>query len=129
MTARVAPLLSQAFDDLHDTSGGGAGDPIRASLLNGAKLLQDRFVAILGTDLTVQNNHNPFWHTGNPCSMAAVPVGDLLKKQPWTYLWRTAEGKSGGKGNPGLRKVERYEAHVARFIAGPRAHMWPLPGR
>jgi len=127
----VAPLLSQAHDEFHDTSGGGPGEPIRASLLNGAKLLQDRFAALLGTDLTVQNNHNPFWHTGIPCNMAGVPDSDLLTKKPWTYMWRVANGISGGKreGEKGLRKAERFEACVKRMIEGKNAHMWPLPGQ
>jgi len=128
-THMAARDLSQAFDDLHDSSPGGASEPIRASLLNGARKLQDKLTKALGTDLTVQNELNPFWFTGNSCNMACVGDRDLLRKKPWEYMWKVAAGTSGGKGAPGgfgLRKVERWQKLVERKTYGDSAHMWPI---
>ena len=99
-------------------------------MLNGAKLLQDKLVSVLGTDLTVQSDLNPFWHTGNPCSQAGDD--DLLRTRPWKHLWNVAGGAANGKGAPlssAMRKAERYEDHVAKFISsGNGGHMWPAGG-
>jgi hypothetical protein len=121
--------LSQAFDDLHDASPGGPGEPIRASLLNGARKLQNKLTELLGTDLTVQNNYNPFWYSGTSCNMTCDGGRDLLRKKPWEYMWRVADGCSGGKGAPNggqQRRAERWETFVGRKIYGAAAHMWPI---
>ena len=98
-------------------------------MLNGAKKLQDKLTKVLGTDLTVPNELNPFWFTGNSCNMACVGDRDLLRKKPWEYMWKVAAGTSGGKGAPGgygLRRVERWQKLVERKTYGEFAHMWPI---
>ena len=127
-THKAARDLSQAFNDFHDTNPGGAGEPIRASLLNGAKRLQDELTRLLGTDLTVQNDFNPFWYSGNPCNMVCDDARDLLRKKPWEFIWKVAAGTSGGKGSNSTlrRKAERWQPFVARRIYGESAHMWPI---
>lgn len=126
---RAWPRLSQAFDDFHSTSGGGPSEPIRAASLNAAKLLQDKFVAVLGTDLTVHSDRNPFWHTGSPCSQDTVGR-DRLQKKPWEYMWEVAKGAMPGKGKSFWRTSQSYQRHVHRLITpGLRAHMWPAGGK
>ena len=41
-------------------------DPVRQSLLNGAEVVRKALLEKLGSDMTVETTHNPFYHTGNP---------------------------------------------------------------
>ena len=84
-------------------------DPITESMLVQARLLQNEYRRILGDDLTVPDGDNPFHHTG-----LSVPLdaGDYRFRRPWEWVWRTAEGRSAGKG----RRVERWDVYVRRFL-------------
>ena len=87
-----------------------ADDPVTDSMLVQARLLQNEFRRILGTDLTIHNPNNPFWHTGN-----AVPLdgGDFRDRRPWEWPRATAEGRSAGKGRA---RIERWDLYVRRFV-------------
>jgi hypothetical protein len=99
-------------------------------LLNGAKLLQDKFFELLGSDLTKANGLNPFWHTGYPCSQVNVDPEDLLRKKPWKRMWEVAYGAGNGKGVDGKgRTSQRWEDHFEGFISpGNGGHMWKTGG-
>lgn len=84
-------------------------DPITESMLVQARLLQNEYRRLLGIDLTVPNAKNPFFHTGQP---VALDGGDYRWYKPWEWIWRTAEGRSAGKG----RRVERWDRYVRRFV-------------
>ena len=87
-------------------------DPITASMLVQARVLQDRFLQLLGRDLTRPDLLNPFWHTGTPVTMT---LGDYREYMPWLWIWRTADGRSAGRRRA---KPERWDLHVRRFVFG-----------
>ena len=92
---------------------------ILASTLNGAKFFCDKFVEMCGSDLTVDNPGNPFWHTGT-----AAPInipGSERERRPQKAIWRVAAGLSGGKGaeGRGLRKPQAWGQFVhGRIVEG-----------
>lgn len=125
-TMDVTPLLRgmmhvrHAFQATeHGTSDGD--DPITDSMLVQARLLQDELRRLLGTDLTVATNTNPFWHTGNP----VAHNGDMRTHRPWEWVWRAADATSHGKGPPMgfARRAERWDVYVRRYI---RNSMFPF---
>ena len=63
-------------------------EPIRPSLLNGAALIHKKLRETLGTDLTVDDPMNYFWHTG-PVNNSG---GDWQRKRPHKYMWACAGG-------------------------------------
>ena len=75
-----------------------------------ARLLQDEYRRVLGTDLTVVSANNPFWHTGNP-----VPLdgGDFRSRRPGEWWVRVAEGRSAGKGRG---RPESWDTYARRFV-------------
>ena len=94
-------------------------DPLRPSLLNGAARLRREMKAHLGADLTVANDHNPFWHTGTSPNMNIST--DVMRQRPWKHIWRVAAGVAMGKGSPSeageeKRKAEPYQRHIQRFL-------------
>ena len=87
-------------------------NPILASTLNGAKFFCDKFVEMCGSDLTVDNPGNPFWHTG---TAAPINVPSAVReRRPQKAIWRVAAGLSGGKGaeGHGLRKPQPWGQFV-----------------
>ena len=84
-------------------------DPVTESMLVQARLLQNEYRRLLGTDLTAASNVNPFWRTGQP---VVHDGGDFRTRRPWEWVWRTAEGRSAGKG----RSVERWDLYVRRYV-------------
>jgi hypothetical protein len=99
-------------------------------MLNGAKLLQDKFFELLGSDLTKANGMNPFWHTGCPCSQVDPGLDDLLLKKPWKVVWSVAWGAANGKGVSGKKRPSsRWQEHFYKFISpGKGGHMWKTGG-
>ena len=93
-----------------ETGAAEGDDPVTESMLVQARLLQNEFKRLLGTDLTINAPDNPFWHTGT-----AVPLweGDFRTRRPWEWVWRVAEGRSVGKGRA---RHERWDMHVRRFV-------------
>jgi len=85
-------------------------DPITESMLIQARLLQDEFRRLLGTDLTAVDPKNPFTHTGRPVDLAS---GDFRWYRPWEWWRRVAEGRSIGKGRS---RFEEWKLHVRRFV-------------
>ena len=85
-------------------------DPVTDSMLVQARLLQDEFRRILGTDLTIYDPLNWFWHTGNAVQL---DVGDFRTYRPWLWPRATAEGRSAGKGRV---RIERWDMYVRRFV-------------
>ena len=76
---------------------------------------------LCGTDLTVYDPINKFWHTGFPTN---AEVGDVETKQPQKYMWRVTAGTSGGKGPPGKdhrRKAQPYRRYAEHF---QQSHMF-----
>lgn len=85
-------------------------DPVRQSTLNAAEVVRKDVLAKLGTDLTVANEYNPFWHTGNPVKLNSGPARDY---RPWEDLIAVASGQTAGK-NRVMR--ESWNAHINRKI-------------
>ena len=88
--------------------------PIAQSLLNGAELVRQTLRAKLGTDLTISDDTNPFWHTGN-----RVKAARGRAHQPWEDYWRVAAGLVAGKGRA---SPEEYAKYVRRVIG---EHLFP----
>ena len=78
-----------------DGPGHRLDDGIPSYLYNDIAQIHRKLVETLGTDLTVASLGNPLWHTGIP-----VPLngGDYRKREPWTYIWEVALGRSAGWG-------------------------------
>ena len=85
-------------------------DPVTASMLVQARVLQDAFLRLLGRDLTQPAPQNPFWYTGNAVTLTA---GDFKEYRPWEWLERTADGRSAGRGRA---KAERWDLYTRRFV-------------
>lgn len=85
-------------------------DPVTPTMLVQARLLQDRFLQLLGRDLTEPNTMNPFWHTGTPVTLGA---GDFRDYRPWEWIERTADGRSAGRARA---RAERWDFYVRRFV-------------
>lgn len=101
--------VRHAFQD-HETGAAASDDPITPSMLVQARTLQQELRRLLGNDLTVPSPNNPFWHTGNPTPLDA---GTFHERRPWEWVWRTAEGRSAGKGRAG---AERWDAYANRML-------------
>ena len=86
-------------------------DPVTRSMLVQARMLQNKFKELLGTDLTVHAADNPFWHTGNPTPLEA---GDFRERRPWEWVWRTADGRSAGKARA---NSESWDSFVRRYTS------------
>ena len=111
MTTLLPALLHVRHAFKATESGAAASDdPITDSMLVQARLLQDEMRRLLGTDLTIYDPLNRFWHTGN-----AVPLaeGDVRWRRPWEWLWYVAFGRSAGKGRS---RIERWDKYVRRFV-------------
>ena len=85
-------------------------DPITPSMLVQARLLQDKFVELLGRDLTKASTLNPFWHTGNHVSLL---VGAFQTYRPWEWIERTWDGLSRGCSRA---NAEAWDVYVRRFV-------------
>jgi hypothetical protein len=72
-----------------ETGAGPADDPVSENMLRMARLLQDAFVRTLGRDLTVHDDRNHFWHTGNP---VPLNTGDFRQRRPWEWIARVQDG-------------------------------------
>ena len=92
-------------------------DPVTQSLLNGAAAVRNELRAKLGTDLTVKNEFNPFWHTGNPVKLASGSERDY---RPWNDIWTVAEGHRAGVGLANAMSWDAYVHHVIRDMMFPR---------
>lgn len=108
------PCVCKAFDALRGKHS-DVNDPVRPSLLNGAARLRTKFKQLLGTDLTVADPLNRFWHTGVPTN---AEVGDQETKRFDRFMWRVSAGTSSGKGPPsgGRRKAESHERFIERWL-------------
>ena len=91
-------------------------DPVRQSMLNAAEVVRKQLQDKLGTDLTVRNEYNPFFHTGNPVKLSS---GNARSYRPWEDIKHVAAGKV-----PGMNREQReaWNAHVKRMID---EHMFP----
>lgn len=89
----------------------GASDPLRQSTLNAAEVIRKDLRDCLGTDLTVDDPHNPLFHSG--CSPNTRDSSESSSHRPSEFLWRVAEGRSTG---PGRSKPESWERYVDRFL-------------
>ena len=85
-------------------------DPITPSMLAQARSLQDHFLAKLGTDLTVHDADNHFWHTGNSVPLASQ---HYRTRQPWEWIKRVQTARAAGKGRA---RQERWDNHALRFV-------------
>ena len=105
-------------------------DPVHAGMLLGATELRRRLVTLCGGDLTVQQNINPFFHTGPN----DATKGDYRTKRPHEWVEAVMDGRSGGKGAPvkdgaalggararapheKARKMKTWQQVVRHFIA------------
>ena len=95
-------------------------DVMTLSMMVEARKLQDWFVELCGTDLTVDDDENPFWHTGNPVSLER---GDYRERKPWEWIWRVSAGLVSGKGRSDQRPLS-WSAYVRAFIA---SGLWERP--
>ena len=111
----------KAFDDLRGKHS-DLKDPVRPSLLNGAERVRAKFRELLGTDLTVVDPLNRFWHTGIPTN---AEVGNQETKQFDKFMWQVSQGTSGGKGPPkgGRRKAESHERYIERWLKKHMHHV------
>jgi hypothetical protein len=87
-------------------------EPVTESMLVQARLLQNELRRVLGTDLTILDPNNPFWHSGN---LTPLDQGDFRERRPWEWVWRVAEGRSAGHGRA---RMERWNVYVRRFVHG-----------
>lgn len=101
----------------HETGAAPSDDPVTQSMLIQARLLQNEFVRVLGSDLTQHQPDNPFWHTSH-----AVPLhtGDYRHRRPWEWIWKTADARSCGKGRA---RTESWHAYAYRFV---HDHFFPF---
>lgn len=95
-------------------------DIMTLSMMVEARKLQDWFLELCGTDLTVDDDENPFHHTGNPVSLER---GDYRERKPWEWIWRVAAGLVAGKGRSSERPLS-WSAYVNAFIA---TGLWERP--
>ena len=70
-------------------------DPVRQSTLNAAELIRQDLLAKLSQDLTIDDDKNPFFHTGNPVKLSS---GSARTHQPWKDVRDVAYGRVAGKG-------------------------------
>ena len=110
-TDLLKPMLhvDHAFEEA-ESSTHRSDDHFSKSMVFEARKLQNMFVRLLGTDLTVDDNSNPFWHTGIPTD---IDSGDYRERRPWEWIWRTASGSSKGKGRA---KAEKWSDYVLEFF-------------
>jgi hypothetical protein len=111
-TELLRPMMhvDHAYQDaMH--GGGRAADHFKPSMVFEAAALQRMFVRKLGTDLTVHDPNNPFWHTGTPTPLR---VAEFRKRMPWLWVWRTASGVSAGSGRGDSRQA--WDAYVRDWI-------------
>ena len=106
----------------HDATHGSTqtDDIMTLSMMVEARKLQDCFVELCGTDLTVDDDENPFWHTGNAVS---IERGDYRERKPWEWIWRVAAGLVSGKGRSENHPLS-WSAYVRAFIA---TGLWERP--
>ena len=111
MTTLLRPLIHvrHAFQAA-ETGSDAANDPVTQNMLIMARLIQDELVRKLGTDLTVFDPNNPFWHTGNPVPLA---TGDFRTRRPWEWIERVWLGRSVGKHRA---RHEDWYSYASRFV-------------
>ena len=85
-------------------------DPMTRSMVFQARLLQDMFLAKLGSDWTRIDDTNTFWYTG---SAASMDTGDFRYHMPWVWWRRVAHGLSRGFGRV---HCESWHAYASAFI-------------
>lgn len=90
-------------------------DPFHPHWLDDALVVRDHLKKKLGTDLKVDADHNPFWHTGNKVIMNN---GNIHTRRPWLWIWQTALGLTAGAGRS---TREPWWAYFQRFV---REHMF-----
>jgi hypothetical protein len=126
----LLPVLLHVRHAFQATELGAAAsdDPITPSMLVQARLVQDELCRVLGTDLTVVTNLNPFHRAGGVTvaeilgrasgggrdrAGVALDGGDARTHRPWIFWGRVAEGRSAGFGRS---RIERWQTHVERYI-------------
>lgn len=102
--------VRHAFQDAERNGSAGHDSPITQSMLIQARLVQDFLLETLGRDLTVYDDNNPFWYTGNP-----VPynTGDYRTRMPWELIKRVQQARSAGKGRS---RHEPWDDFALRFV-------------
>ena len=95
--------VAQMWDD----GGSSLHDPVRQSILDAAEVVRAKILELLGSDLTIPSDKNPFWHTGNPVKLAS---GSAQKHRPWEYVQAVADGRSAGKGRIGM--LQAWTRHI-----------------
>ena len=96
------------------TEGGATetDDPITASMLTQARLLQDALLREAGRDLMAHNINNPFWHTRNPVPLVYTGPG-VRTRCPWKWVELVHDGRSAGQHRA---SPESSFAYVRRFV-------------
>ena len=93
-----------------------ANDPLKQATINAATVIRNDLKARLGTDLTIDDNSNPLFHTGGaPNTMTSTAS---LSHRPYEFIWKVARGTSAGAGRA---SIERWDIYVDRFI---NEHLW-----
>ena len=83
---------------------GPTEEPMTKSMLREANMLRLFFKGLAGTDLTISEDKNPFWHTGNP-----VPNVDTERERtPWIHWKRVAYAFSKGVGRETREKWDDF---------------------
>ena len=123
-TARP-PTVCRRLPTVHHHPSILSQDVILASTLNGAKFFAEKFVDMCGTDLTVDSPGNPFWHTGTSAPINSATV-ELRLRRPQKFIFRVAQGLSGGVGAPGhgLRKAKSWQRFVDSRIKDGLSQMY-----
>ena len=100
--------VSQAYE-VATKGDSSLHDPVTQPLLNAAEAVRRELKAKLGTDLTVADEYNPFFHTGNRVKLSA---GTERQYRPWRDIWTVAEGLRAGTGRADKQDWARFTDHV-----------------
>ena len=109
--------VSQAWDVI--TKGDSPlHDPVTQSPLNGAEAVRAELRSVLGTDLTVRTEMNPFWHTGHPVKLRGGT--NEREYRPWDDVRKVAAGLRAGKQRGHAQAWKPYVQHVIDDLLFPK---------
>ena len=100
-------------EQMWETSQNGQSplhDPVRQSTLNAAEVVRRDLLDKLGSDLTVADDYNPFFHTGSRVKLSS---GSARSYRPWEDIQNVADGRTAGKDRV---TRETWNAHINRVI-------------
>ena len=96
--------------DEYDQGEAESNDPLTQASINAAVAVREDLVSVLGTDLTIQDNTNPLFHTGGTPNM--VRATSSLTHRPWEHAWHVAQGTRAFTGN----RPKSWKVKVDRFL-------------